>query len=119
MLSPTPGAGRSPGRRRPVGRWLTLSTASGTAPSPVTASVNLTGLGGDINGQVTVTPSVGPPQVIAVTLTLTDPPRVSASPSVLTFTGVTGGANPAGQSIAIANTRVGRSPGRLRPISRG
>ncbi|MEZ5356344.1 MAG: malectin domain-containing carbohydrate-binding protein [Bryobacteraceae bacterium] len=88
--------------------WLTLSTASGTAPSTVTASVNLTGLtAGTLNGQVTVTPSVGPPQVVAVTLTLTDPPQLSASPSVLTFTGVTGGANPAGQSIAIANTGGG------------
>ncbi|MEZ5356343.1 MAG: hypothetical protein R2762_27220 [Bryobacteraceae bacterium] len=88
--------------------WLTLSTASGTAPSTVTASVSLTGLStGSLTGQITVTPSVGPPQVIAVTLTLTDPPQLSATPSVLIFTGVTGGTNPAGQDIAIANTGGG------------
>ncbi|MEZ5356341.1 MAG: hypothetical protein R2762_27210 [Bryobacteraceae bacterium] len=89
--------------------WLTLSTASGTAPSTVTASVNLTGLtAGTLNGQVTVTPSVGPPQVIAVTLTLADPPpTLSITPTSVPLAAVAGGPNPAPQLLAITNPTGG------------
>ncbi|MBL8186371.1 MAG: S8 family serine peptidase [Acidobacteria bacterium] len=56
--------------------WLTVTPASGTAPSTLTASVSISGLtAGTYNGTITVTATgaTNTPQTIPVTLTVTNP----------------------------------------------
>src|SRR5205807_6083114 len=91
-----------------------IPTASGsTAPGTLTASVNMAGLTtGTYNATITVTASgaTNTPQTVPVSLTVTAapvPPTIGLSPSSLSFTGVQGGANPANQTLNIANTGGG------------
>jgi uncharacterized protein (TIGR03437 family) len=93
--------------------WLTLSVASGTAPSTLSVSVSPASLSaGTYNGTVTITDSgaSNSPLLIGVTLTVTAAvvmPALAATPQSLTFNYTVGGAAPAAQSIAIANTGSG------------
>ncbi len=93
--------------------WLTLSPASGTAPSSATASVSTSGLtAGTYNATITVaaTGATNTPQTVPVTLTVTAapvPPTIGLSPSSLSFTGAQGGANPANQTLSVTNTGGG------------
>ena len=91
--------------------WLTVSSASGTAPSTVTVSVNTAGLAaGSYSGTVTVSApgASNTPQTVAVSLTVTSiPPVIGLSAASFNFTGQQGGANPAGQSLSISNSGGG------------
>ncbi|MFN8004310.1 MAG: S8 family serine peptidase [Acidobacteriota bacterium] len=91
--------------------WLTVSPASGTAPSTLTASVNTTGLAaGTYNGTITITATgaTNTPLNIPVTLTVTSTtPTIGVSPASLSFTATAGGSNPANQTISITNTGGG------------
>jgi hypothetical protein len=54
--------------------WLSASPASGTAPGTVSVTINPAGLApGSYTGTVTVTPSTGPPQTVAVGLAVAAP----------------------------------------------
>ncbi len=93
--------------------WLTLSAATGTAPSSLSASVNLTGLAaGTYTDTITVsdTGNTAAAKTIAVTLTVTAAPTLARSPATLSFTGTAGdgsGTLPAEQTISITNTGGG------------
>lgn len=53
------------------GNWLSIGTASGSTPATISVSVNPSGLAAaSYQGQVTITPSSGPPVIVAVTLTV-------------------------------------------------
>ena len=97
--------------------WLSATPASGVAPSTVSVSVDLSGLGaGTYNGTVTITSTgaTGSPVSIPVTLTVTTPPGaapvLSVTPGSLAFTGQAGGANPASQTVSVTNTGGGTLP---------
>lgn len=91
--------------------WLTLSTASGAAPSTVTVLTNTTGLtAGSYSGAITVSANgaTNTPQTIAVTLTVTTAaPSIGLSATNLGFMGQQNGANPSGQTLSITNVGGG------------
>ena len=94
--------------------WLSVSLASGQYSTGVTGnvgvSVSTSGLApGTYQGILTFSdPSaLNSPQTVTVTLTLTPPPVVTLSTTSASFSGTTGAANPAGQSVNISNTGGG------------
>ena len=97
--------------------WLDLSTGSGTTMTEtdsISATVSTTGLtAGTYQAKVTIAASgaANTPQVIPVTLTLSAPPTstpvISLNVPSLTFTGTSGGSNPASQSFTVSNTGTG------------
>jgi hypothetical protein len=92
--------------------WLTISPASGTAPSTLTASVNTSGLvAGTYNGTITITATgaTNSPLTVPVTLTVNAvaSPTIGASPSSLSFTATVGSSNPANQTLSITNAGGG------------
>lgn len=90
--------------------WLGLDSSSGTAPGTVNVSVDIAGLSaGSYSGGITITAPAADEglQVIPISLTLSappEPPRLSVSPQVLSFTAEVGGNNPAARSVTISNT---------------
>lgn len=92
--------------------WLSVSPASGTAPSTATVSVDITGLAtGTYNGTITIsaTGATNTPVTVPVTLTVNAPasPTIGVNPTSFSFTATAGGANPASQSLNITNTGGG------------
>ncbi len=90
--------------------WLSLDNSSGTAPSTIDVSVDITGLAaGTYHDTITFTAdgASGSPVNIPVTLTVAANPILSVSPLTLTFTATVGGNNPAAQPLTIANTGSG------------
>ncbi len=91
--------------------WLTLSAASGTAPSSLSIGASLSGLAvGTYTGSVTVNApgALATPQPITVTLNVRAQPAIlNVSPNALTFATATAGSNPASQTVAIANFGTG------------
>jgi glucose/arabinose dehydrogenase len=92
--------------------WISVSPASGPAAQDITVSIDTSGLAaGTYTGTVTVTApgATGSPKQVPVTLTLTPPapPALSVAPQSLTFNAVSGGANPAAQSLSISNAGSG------------
>ncbi len=91
--------------------WLTLTPASGTAPSTVTVSASISGLSaGTYNGTITITATgaTNTPQTVPVTLTVQAPsPTIAFNPASLTFSGIQGGSNPATQALNITNSGGG------------
>jgi hypothetical protein len=87
--------------------WLDISPAGGTNSGSITASVNTTNLTeGQYNGTITVTATgaSNTPQTINVTYNVSSQPTISLSTNNLTFNGVKGDANPAGQTFNITNS---------------
>ncbi len=79
--------------------WLLVSASAGTSPASIKVQVNPTGLAaGAYAGAITVTAVSGAQtytQAVAVTLLVsTAPPTVTATPTALTFSYVTGGPVP-------------------------
>jgi hypothetical protein len=92
--------------------WLTVSPASGTAPSSVTLSVSTAGLSaGTYSGSVTVTSSgaTNSPVTVPVTLTVVSAtsPSIGLSPTSFSFSGTVGGANPGNQTLSVTNAGTG------------
>ena len=90
----------------PSDPWLSLATASGTAPSTLSVMVSPTGLSaGTHTGSVQVSAAGASNSLVsvAVTLTVTAAPVLTVSPQALTFNYTVGGAVPAAQGISIAN----------------
>jgi uncharacterized protein (TIGR03437 family) len=86
------------------GNWLS-ATASGTTPGTIAVSVNIASLTADTyTGSVTITApgTTNSPVTVPVTLTLTNPPSLGASPQTLNFTYSIGGTTPAAQSVSIS-----------------
>jgi hypothetical protein len=92
--------------------WLAATPASGSAPATITVSPHVSGLSaGTYDGTVTVTAAgaTGSPQTIAVHLVVSDPtpPALGVSPTSLSFTATTGGADPAPKTASVTNTGGG------------
>ena len=83
--------------------WLTLSPSSGTGNGTVTISPVLGSLGvGTHTGTITLSAPGAQPVAIPVTFSVTPAPTsITLSPSSLTYTGVSGGSNPANQSVNV------------------
>jgi hypothetical protein len=89
------------------GTWLSVSPSSGTTPATFTVTANATSLTANTyRGQVNVIPTgvYGAPLALPVTLTVTGPVTLTASPASLSFAGVTGQSNPAAQTINLTST---------------
>jgi uncharacterized protein (TIGR03437 family) len=91
--------------------WITVSPASGTAPSTLSVSVSAAGLSaGTYTGSVQIA-SAGAsntPASIGVTLTVTEAPAsLAVAPPALTFQYTYGGAVPPAQTLAITNAGGG------------
>jgi hypothetical protein len=91
--------------------WLSVATASGTAPSTLSVLVSPAGLGaGTYTGSVQITAAGASNSPVSVTVTLTVAPAaavLAVSPQALTFNYTVGGSVPATQGISIANTGGG------------
>jgi len=89
------------------GQWLTLSSASGVAPSNVTVSINPANLpsqgrvAGTYTGQILLE-SLSDIVTIPVTVTIGD--SVIKQPAALNFTMAYDGATPSTQSLTVAST---------------
>ena len=88
------------------GSWLSTSVnagVQGSTPLSLSVNANITGLAaGTYQGNVRITPTGGTVKDIPVTLTITAPASVSATPTNLTFTYRAGGAIPAAQTVAVS-----------------
>jgi uncharacterized protein (TIGR03437 family) len=89
------------------GSWLSVATASAVAPASIAVAVNPAGLKlGTYTGAVTVN-GVGAannPQTVAVTLLVTGPTSLIATPPSLSFTVAAGANPPRAQVVAIGST---------------
>ncbi|HWV45562.1 MAG TPA: fibronectin type III domain-containing protein [Nitrospira sp.] len=83
--------------------WLGISPTSGTGNGSVTVTTTPGSLtAGTYNTLVTINAANAAPVSIPISLTVTAPlATVALSPSSLTFSGVQGGANPAGQTVVV------------------
>jgi uncharacterized protein (TIGR03437 family) len=91
--------------------WMTVSPASGTAPSTLSVSVSPAGLSaGTYTGsvQIAATGASNTPASIGVTLTVTEAQAsLAVAPQALTFQYTYGGALPPSQNLAISNAGGG------------
>lgn len=90
--------------------WLSVTPSSGSAPSSVTVTPNISGLtAGTHTGAITITSSgaTNSPMTIAATLALSAPPAIGLAATTFTFTGQQGAANPPNQTLNISNTGGG------------
>lgn len=83
--------------------WLTLSPAAGTGNGTVTIAPVLGSLGvGTHTGTITLSAPGAQPVSVPITFVVTSTPiSITLSPSSLTYTGVSGGSNPANQSVTV------------------
>ncbi len=92
------------------GSWLAATTSATATPGAVQVSANAGTLAaGTYNGSVIIRASTPPgangsPITIPVTLTVSAPQSLSASPDTLTFTYIIGGATPDKQTVALSST---------------
>jgi hypothetical protein len=87
------------------GTWLAVTPESGTGNVSLSVSVNPAGLApGNYNGSITVTPAGGVAQTVAVTLTVSAPVSLAATPNPLAFAYTAGNPAPAAQTVAITST---------------
>lgn len=88
--------------------WLTVSPASGTTPTQVSAAVNLSGLpAGTYNATVTASAPGSPNALVNVTLTVSAPPvgpQLTVSPASFSFSAPQGGPAPAVAVLSIGST---------------
>jgi uncharacterized protein (TIGR03437 family) len=86
------------------GNWLNVTPTTGTTPGDITINASPASLGpGTYTGTVTVTQTDAgsPPQVINVTMILDVAPALDVNTAPLAFTAVSGGTQPANQSISV------------------
>jgi len=85
------------------GNWLSISANSSVTPVVLTVNASVAAVtAGTYNGNIAVTPTGGTTVNIPVSLTVTAPPAVSASPTSLTFTYRVGDPTPATQNITVS-----------------
>ncbi|MBI4540306.1 MAG: BACON domain-containing protein [Gemmatimonadetes bacterium] len=90
--------------------WVTLTPASGTAPTIVVVAANTAGLSAGTHAAIISFAAPGAtntPATLPVNLSLTVPPGVGLSATTFSFTGQAGGPNPANQTLTISNTGGG------------
>ncbi len=88
------------------GNWLTAGVGTGTTPlNPLTVIVNSSTLpAAKYSGNIRITPSGGTTVDIPVTLTITAPGIVSATPATLTFAYRLGDSAPAAQPVTVSGS---------------
>lgn len=89
------------------GSWVSLGSSSVVAPASVPVSVNPTGLKiGTYTGMVSATGigAANNPQVVAVSLLVTGPTSLTATPTSLNFTVPAGAPAPAPKGVSIGST---------------
>lgn len=94
------------------GSWLSLGSSSIVAPASVPVSINPTGLKiGTYTGAVSATGSgaANNPQTVAVSLLITGPTSLTATPALLNFSVPAGAPAPAPQSVSIGSTSGSQS----------
>ena len=87
--------------------WLTISSNTGATPGSFVVGVNVQNLApGPYSGTITVTPSgsAGPPQMIPVSLVISNTALMLVSPSALTFTVPAGATSSSFQNVAVTST---------------
>jgi len=87
--------------------WLTVTSSSNTTPATLTATVNPASLpAGTFQAAISITSASASnsPQVLSVTLVVSNKPTLAPSPSSLTFSAPAGGPNPAAQSINLSGS---------------
>jgi len=91
--------------------WLSVSPASGTAPSALSVSVAPAGLSAGVytgSVQISATGASNTPLSVPVTLTVTQAvPSLAVAPQALTFNYSVGNPAPAAQTVSITNTGGG------------
>jgi hypothetical protein len=86
--------------------WLSLSSASGTAPSGFTVNISITGLtAGTYTGAVSISSAQAnnSPRTLVVILNVHNPVDIKLTPDSLGFYARQLGANPGSQSVSITN----------------
>jgi uncharacterized protein (TIGR03437 family) len=87
--------------------WLSATSSSTTTPATLTVTVNPGSLtAGNYSGTISITSSsaTNSPLVLNVSLVVSSKPTLSASPTSLTFSGQSGGSNPASQSVSLTGS---------------
>ncbi len=94
------------------GTWLSTSAASTTTANNTVVTVTVSDASlaaGTYNGNLAVTPTGGTVVNVPVTLTVTAPPTVAATPTALTFNYQAGSAAPPSQSLSVSGGSVSTS----------
>jgi uncharacterized protein (TIGR03437 family) len=87
------------------GTWLAVTPASGTGNASLSVTVNPAGLAlGAYNGTITVTPTGGVAQTVAVTLTVYAMGSLTIAPGSLSFAFAAGGPPAAPQTVVVTST---------------
>jgi hypothetical protein len=92
-----------------TGGWLSVTSATGATPGPISVTANPAGLAaGTHTGTITVTSKDGSnsPQVVAVAFNVTaaDLPTLAVAPASLAFVGQAGGTSPASQTVVTSSS---------------
>ncbi len=101
------------GAGQPTG-WLSASLNSTTAPATLTVNATTGSLAPGAytaNIPLTSTNATNSPQSVTITFNVTPVPAIALSSSAVTFTGNTGGASPAQQTITVTNGGTGTLSG--------
>ena len=94
------------------GNWLSVSPQSGQGSGTLTVTVNISGLAaGSFSGNVTVIDAAGSTATAIITLQNILPPAIALTPTTLSFSGQSGGPNPAPQTTLVTNPGGGGAPG--------
>ena len=90
------------------GTWLTTSAnTSNSTPTTINVTANASSLAaGTYNGNLAIQPVGGTLLNVPVTLTITAPPAISATPTSLTFNFRAGDSAPAAQTLTIAGANL-------------
>jgi uncharacterized protein (TIGR03437 family) len=87
------------------GNWLSVSPSTGTTPAGLTVSINSGGLAiGAYTGTITITPTSGAPETVAVTLNVINPQILSAVPTPVAFAYTFGATAPSAQSLTVSSS---------------
>ena len=87
------------------GQWLTTNTAQGNTPATVRAIINPAGLAaGQYTGTITILPSTGVAQTVAITLNIVAAATLSAAPAPVVFSYQQGSNVPEAQSLAVSSS---------------
>jgi uncharacterized protein (TIGR03437 family) len=84
------------------GAWFTVTSSASTTPSVLTVAISNNSLpAGNYSATISVTSptATNSPLILPITLVVSGKPTLAPSPTSLTFTGQSGGSNPASQSI--------------------
>lgn len=88
------------------GNWLVVDSSQGTTPATLTVWIQAPASPGTYNGTVTINApeAANPTQQVPVTLTVSNNPLLSLTPSTLSFTHQIGTAAPAAQTLTPQST---------------